>query len=114
MRALGLALLLLVAALLSGPAAGADTTHGVPLPPGARPAEAGGFVSPRGLRDTLTFYSRYLQRHAIEHRVIPLRRQRGVELARFLATDENSPWQAIHVYRHQGTTFIAIVSRPPS
>jgi hypothetical protein len=114
MRAAGnIALLLLLALLLGAPPARADATRGVPLPPGARPAEEGIHVSPRGLRDTLTFYSRHLQRRAIDHQAIPLQRYRGIELARFLASDPASPWEAIHVYRHRGTTFIAIVGRSP-
>jgi hypothetical protein len=114
MRAAGnIALLLLLALLLGAPPARADATRGVPLPPGARPAEEGIHVSPRGLRDTLTFYSRHLQRRAIDHQAIPLQRYRGIELARFLARDPASPWEAIHVYRHRGTTFIAIVGRSP-
>ena len=107
------AALLFAALLLVAPAAAADATRGLPLPPGSRAADADTFSSSRGFRDTVTFYSRHLHRRDIPHRAIPVYRHRGVDIARFLATGPDSPWAAIHVYRHRGATFIAIVASPP-
>jgi hypothetical protein len=103
----------LLALLIAAPtAAAAGDSFGVPLPPGARTSHDSTYSSPRGFRDTVTFYARHLARRGVGHRAIPVTRHRGVELARFVATGADSPWLAIHVYRHRGTTFIAVVGAP--
>ena len=91
----------------------AEVMAAPPLPAGARPAGDDTYVSPRGLRETIRHYTRQLARRGAAHEAIPLYRVRGVEIARFIARDDGLSWLAIHVYRHQGTTFIAIIPRPP-
>ena len=78
----------------------------VRLPPGTR-AEAGHYISGRGLRDTTDFLAKQL---AAVTQIGPYR-VRGVELTRFLSRDSTTSWLAIHVLRSAGKTLIFFVPR---
>jgi hypothetical protein len=109
----------LAAALLLGVALGpapAAADAGVPLPPRSRAVDGpGGLVaSGQGFRQTVDFYERFLKRRGLAHEQVPVYRHRGVDVARFLSRQRGSRWRAIHVFRHTGQTFIAVVPEPPS
>ena len=91
----------------------ASGTYGIPLPPRSRPSGEGLFVSSRGFRATNEFYWRFLRRTGVPHKVVPIYRYRGIEVARILSSDPNLGWLAIHIFRHGGRTMIAIVPRHP-
>ena len=107
------AVALACAVLAPAAAAADDDRYGLPVPPGSQVSERGDstFVSSRGFRDTLRYYQRHFRRHAIAHRAPPVYRARGVAVARLLATSGDARWGAVHVYRHRGTTYIAVI--PP-
>ena len=83
----------------------------VRLPPGSR-AEAGHYVSGRGLRDTTDFLVRELDHAGIAVLRVGPYRVRGVELTRFVSQAPATPWLAIHVLRSSGKTLIFFVPRP--
>lgn len=101
---------LLVLALAPAPAP-ADV-HGVPLPPRSRSLEPDLFDSGRGLRQTIEHMQRFLARTGSLHDEIPVYAHRGVVVARFVSRERRSRWLAIHVFRVDGRTRIAIVPRP--
>jgi len=100
---------LLLAALLVLPATGAADVHGVPLPPGSRLANGGGFRSSRSFRRTVEFYQRLLRRRSTPHEAIPIYRYRGVTLGRFLSRAQGTKWSAIQVVLLDGQTRIFIL-----
>ncbi|MCB9563133.1 MAG: hypothetical protein H6708_22265 [Kofleriaceae bacterium] len=98
---------------LAGPAR-ADV-HGVPLPRGTRvDADTGRRVSGKGYRDTVDFVRKWLSRNGLAHRQLGPYRVRGVDVTRFVSEDPSTPWLAIHVWRQDGKTWIAVIERPAS
>lgn len=87
----------------------------VPVPSRSRArhsgADAGLVESSRGLRQTVRFYRKWFKRQGIDVREIPIYAYRRVTIARFLARNPRTSWLAVHVFRHQGRTFIRIVER---
>jgi hypothetical protein len=102
---------LALALLLAGTAAAA-TVHDVPLPRGARSQAEDLFVSAQTFRKSVDHFRHWLDRQGLAHEAIPVYRYRGVEVARFLSRDPRSRWLAIHVFRRQGRTMIAVLPRP--
>jgi hypothetical protein len=102
-RALVLALLVAFAA----PARAETYDFGVPK--GTRQDEGDRYVSGRGLRDTIDFYKKELDRKGLAHERIGPARVRGVDVTRFLFRDGEIA--AIHVYRAGGKTLISFVKR---
>jgi hypothetical protein len=103
----------IVAALLlgiAGPAA-ADS-YGLPVPRGTRQIEGDRYTSGKGLRDTIEFYRKELDRRGIAHRRIGPYRMRGVDVIRFVI--EAGEVLAVHVYRVEGKTLISFVKRARS
>ena len=109
MRRLILPLALLVA--LASPAAPshARTVATIPLPPGARPTDDGGWRSPWTWRRTLQHYQRLLPRRAA--RVEPVVRYRNVAYMRALPTTDTTAYRAIHILLADGATTIYILPR---
>ncbi len=103
-------LLIAFALLLSAPAeAKRKDVHGLPLPPGSRSLENNLFESGRGFRKTVDYYKKLLKRRGLAHEAVPIYRYRGTVVARFLAKERGSRWQALHIYKSQGRTRIFIV-----
>lgn len=98
--------------MLTAATAGAEPL-GVPVPARSRLQETGpdaGLIrSSRGFRQTVRYYRKHFKRRGIDARQIPTYAYRGVTIARFLAPDARSRWRAVHVFRHQGRTYIHIV-----
>src|SRR5882724_9986738 len=85
----------------------------LPLPPGTHRDSQGQLVSGRGLRDTVDFFARELDRRGIAAQRIGPYIVRGVELTRFIS-QARIPWLAIHVLRSGGKTLIFFVPRAKS
>jgi hypothetical protein len=107
MRPTVLALALLIAA----PAASADT-YGLPVPRGTRVIEGDRYSSGKGLRDTVDFYRKELDKRGLAFQRIGPYRVRGVDVARFLI--DTGDVAAVHVYRVEGKTLISFVKRARS
>ena len=104
---------LLIAALAIAPApALAADVHGVPLPKGSR-ATGDRHVSGKTYRDTIDHVSRWLSKQGVAHRQVGPYRARGVDVTRFVSETASTAWLAIHVYKHEGKTWIYVVPRPP-
>ena len=91
--------------------AGAET-YGLPVPRGTRQVEGDRYSSGRGLRDTVDFYRKELDRRGLAHRRIGPYRVRGVDVARFVL--DAGEVAAVHVYRVGGKTLISFVKRARS
>jgi hypothetical protein len=115
MSAAAIRLTLVLLTLAATPAARADT-HGHGVPRGTRAVDADAdpdrYVSGRGLRDTIDFYKKELDRRGLAHRRIGPYRVRGVDVVRFVF--EAGDLAAIHVYRVGGKTLISFVKRARS
>jgi hypothetical protein len=109
-----LALVLAFAVGISAARAAPATVHEVPLPRGSRSLATDVFVSGQTFRKTVDHVARWLDKQGIAHEAVPVYRYRGVEVARFLSAQGSTAWLAIHVFRRQGKTMIAIVPRPPA
>ena len=110
--AVGLATVLPALVDASPAIAGPATVHEVPLPRGSRSADTDLFISGQTFRKTVDHVARWLDRSGIAHETVPVYRYRGVEIARFLSGQPSTAWLAVHVFRHEGKTMIAIVPRP--
>ena len=108
MRTAGLVLAGLIAA---GPIAAADT-YGYPVPRGTRSIDGDRYTSGKGLRDTVEFFKKELDKRGISFRAIGPYRVRGVDVARFLI--DAGDVAAVHVYRVEGKTLISFVKRARS
>jgi hypothetical protein len=93
-----------------GGAAHADTDR--PLPRGSR-ADGAAFVSGDGFGETITWMAKELARRGWALEKVGPYRARGVDVARFVASDEHLPYLAIHVFRVSGKTWISFVKRSP-
>ena len=98
------------AAILASAPARADS-YGLPLPRGSKVIEGDRYASGRGLRDTVEFYKKELDKRGIAHRQIGPYRARAVEVTRFVI--EGGRVLAVHVYRAGGKTVIFFVKRRP-
>lgn len=103
---IGIALLLLAVAWPVAAAA-----QEVPLPPGARRQTEGAHEARRSFRRTVDYYQRWLRRTGVAHEAVPVYQARGVLVARFLSRAPSSRWEALHVFRRAGRTWIAVVPR---
>src|SRR5687767_14874422 len=112
MHAAAIAITLALAAL--APAEARADTYGHGVPRGTRPVEgdADRYVSGRGLRDTIDFYKKELDRRGLAHRRIGPYRVRGIDVVRFVFDDGDLA--ALHVYRAGGKTLISFVKRARS
>lgn len=99
----------ILAVLLTVPATAGADAHGVPLPPGTRVVQDGGFRSGRSFRRTVEFYQRLLRGRSTPHEEIPIYRYRGVTLGRFLSRAQGTKWSAIQVVLIDGQTRIFIL-----
>lgn len=120
-------LLSLVAPLVTGPAAEAQSNPApdpskaappapVKLPPGTRwvAAEAGGgrYLVGGGLAEATRALEKQLARAGIACERIGPYRVRGVEVVRLLSQQPSTTWLAIHLVRKEGRTTLDIVERP--
>ena len=87
-------------------------TYGLPVPRGTRQLEGDRYNSGRGLRDTVEFYRKELDRRGVGHRRVGPYRVRGVDVARFVI--DGGDVAAVHVYRVGGKTLISFVKRARS
>lgn len=85
----------------------------VPVPTGSRAREHHVYESSRGFRPTVRFYQRHFDKRGAAYELRPIYAYRGVTIARFLARDAHAPWRAVHVFHHQGRTFIRVVPGDP-
>ncbi len=85
--------------------------HGVPLPRGTRDAD-GRHVSGLGFRATIDHYAKRWKAAGIAVTATGPYRVRGVDVMRFVRTDQAGDWLAVHVWRTAGTTWISVVPRP--
>lgn len=108
MRTAGIVLAALIAA---APIAAADT-YGLPVPRGTRAVEGDRYTSGKGLRDTVEFFKKELDKRGISFHAIGPYRVRGVDVARFLI--DAGDVAAVHVYRVEGKTLISFVKRARS
>jgi|SRR5688572_31655878 hypothetical protein len=113
MSAAAICLTLALLALGPAPAAHADSYgHGVPRGTRAVEGDPDRYVSGRGLRDTIDFYKKELDRRGLAHRRIGPYRVRGVDVVRFVL--DAGDLAAVHVYRAGGKTLISFVKRARS
>jgi hypothetical protein len=85
----------------------------LPVPRGSRASGADALISSTGFGPTVEHVTKELAHRGLAfHRVGPYRAH-GVDVTRWLADDERSPWRAIHVFRSHGKTWISFVKRAP-
>lgn len=106
MRVAAIALAALIGA--ASTAARADT-YGLAVPRGTRQEDGDRYVSGKGLRDTIEFFTKELDRRGLAHRRIGPYRWKGVDVVRFVL--DAGDLAAVHVYRTGGKTLISFVKR---
>jgi len=108
MRVAILALVLVCCGLVT---AHADTT-GIDLPRRSRQLAGNHYVSSKTFRKTVVFFRKQLSKRGYRHREIPIYGYRGVLVSRFVA-EGKSRWNAVHVFRIKGKTYIYVVPSEP-
>ncbi len=93
--------------LVSATAAEADVS-GIALPRRSRQLAPNHYVSGKTFRKTVVFFRKQLSRRGYQHKEIPIYGYRGVVVARFV-TEGKSKWNAIHVFRLKGKTYVYVV-----
>ena len=81
------------------------------IPRRSRAVGANHFISSRTFRKTIVHFRKQLSRNTYQFNEQPVAGYKQVLLSRFLATDNNPNWNAVHIFRIQGKTHIFIV--PP-
>ena len=84
----------------------------LPVPRGSR-ADGSALVSSLGFGPSVEFVAKELDRRGLAFTKVGPYRARGVDVARFVASDAHAPWAAIHVFRARGKTWISFVKRSP-
>ena len=110
MRGTAIALAVMIGA--AAPRSAVADTYGLPVPRGTRVVEADRYTSGKGLRDTVDFYRKQLDKLGLPFSQIGPYRVRGVDVTRFLI--ETGEVAAVHVYRFEGKTLISFVKRARS
>jgi hypothetical protein len=110
-RRTAIALAVLIGAAAPRSIAAADT-YGLAVPRGTRVIEGDRYTSGKGLRDTVDFYRKQLDKLGLSFRRIGPYRVRGVDVARFVI--DTGDVAAVHVYRVEGKTLISFVKRARS
>ena len=67
------------------------------------------FVSSRTFRKTIVHFRKQLSRNGYLHVEHPTYAYRQVVVSRFVASGKNPGWNAVHVFRIKGKTFISII-----
>lgn len=83
-----------------------------PLPRGSR-ADGAAFVSSDGFGETIAWMKKELARRGWAMAAVGPYRAHGVDVTRFVASDDHVPYAAIHVFRISGKTWISFVKRNP-
>ena len=85
---------------------------GIAIPRRSKQLADNHYVSRRTFRKTVVFFRKQLSKRGYQHREIPIYGYRGVVIARFVA-EGTSKWNAVHVFRLRGKTYIYVVPGEP-